>query len=245
MLGTETWLPDDAVIGERVELRADAPPAPTVGAGWLRSSHANLWDEGCRRDAVRNDFVVPALVEALRHSGHSRVIDLGAGTAYVLSELRRRSNRIRGVRFTAVEQEASLCEWLDEAHGREWLDVDHRNFLDGPRKPRGPALVISAYSLLEVEGPQLAYLRCSLQFGDTLVVSVATQAAATGQVRRSEVRRPYKRDRFTGLWYPLFEHPVGTLLDAFSAFGARLIGSRAVTTASEDHHSILVFRLDG
>lgn len=46
-------------------------------------SEAELWEQGSKRDRLRNEFVIPTLVRLLSLHAPARLLDVGAGTGYV------------------------------------------------------------------------------------------------------------------------------------------------------------------
>jgi trans-aconitate methyltransferase len=52
-----------------------------------------LWESGCAQDAVRNTFVIPCLVSAIKHYNPSSVIDIGCGTGYISREVAGKLDR--------------------------------------------------------------------------------------------------------------------------------------------------------
>ena len=47
----------------------------------------DLWDQGCATDEIRNDFVIPAILDVASTIGPSSIIDIGCGSGYVAREI--------------------------------------------------------------------------------------------------------------------------------------------------------------
>jgi len=47
-------------------------------------STADKWDDGCKEDEVRNEFVIPKLVQLINEMRPSQVLDIGTGTGYIV-----------------------------------------------------------------------------------------------------------------------------------------------------------------
>ena len=41
------------------------------------------WEEGCRTDRVRNEFIIPTLHNHLEQFKPQKILDIGSGTAYI------------------------------------------------------------------------------------------------------------------------------------------------------------------
>lgn len=53
-------------------------------------STAEKWELGCRRDEVRNGFVIPELTRIISTVRPATILDVGAGTGYVAREINHR-----------------------------------------------------------------------------------------------------------------------------------------------------------
>lgn len=49
----------------------------------MESTDALAWDTGCRADPLRNDFLIPHLVEILSREKSAKILDVGTGTGYI------------------------------------------------------------------------------------------------------------------------------------------------------------------
>ena len=82
-----------------------------------------LWDRGCAADGGRNEFVVPAIVEAAGKYDLSSVIDIGCGSGYIAREAARGTPR--GIAWRLLDY---APEMLAFARGR-CVDTANTEFI--------------------------------------------------------------------------------------------------------------------
>lgn len=73
-------------------------------------SGASKWDEGCENDDVRNQFVIPRLIKLVNEIRPKHVLDIGAGTGYIVRTVDAGVNT--DVKWTLVDMDQERIAFL-------------------------------------------------------------------------------------------------------------------------------------
>jgi SAM-dependent methyltransferase len=215
------------------------------------SERPALWDRGVRDDLVRNAFLVPLVTSLMAQLAVSTVVDLGAGSGYLLECL---ACADPGIRLIAVDRDPGMADWLRHRFAAR-LDVDvvESDFLLSPPSfaENTRALYVLGYSLLEVEAPMLPRIAHVGGRGDILAIFMPDVFEDVIQTRQMECVMRFqrlgsvslkKRDRFTGEIYPFHAHRLELLLDTMLTQGHRVISFHRYETPAPTHrHYCVVF----
>lgn len=192
-------------------------------------SDAARWERGCKSDAVRNQFVIPATARLLNRAQPREILDVGAGTGYIArmvdSQLSYRP------RWTIVDNNAerlTLAEALQPPGMILSAVVDD---IMQPRHVVGPfGAVLTTFTILELPDTALfARIVSGFTAPDAPLIvvipdawhDVLTYSAAQPDIVAQYLAGPIsipKVDKFTGSEYPFHvvrtERLIGTIMNA-------------------------------
>lgn len=168
------------------------------------------WDEGCQTDLVRNDFIIPTLVDFINIEQPGRILDIGAATGYIASKVEEASE---------VQAEWFLVDRCSERLELARANCESRNnfrfynfdFLDVPSEELSADCVILCNTLLEIDHNERLFRHVSeiVTAGGALIIAypdVLTDVfALQDRAKQSEFIEGRldirKTDKFTGRSY--------------------------------------------
>lgn len=192
-------------------------------------SRAKNWDDGCRFDPIRNELVIPKLVELIGKIQPERIIDIGCGTGYISREV------------AALITHQIEWTWLDKdpyrlKYGKSLLRPEMNvNFIEGDIFAIHTHLqpfdfLILAFTILETgSNSALAdrLFQITAEFGHLVVIvpDVWTDVWADNESERNVDSlingsvSIHKIDEFTGLPYPFIATRTEVVISNLTAAG--------------------------
>jgi SAM-dependent methyltransferase len=215
------------------------------------------WEEGCRIDEVRNNFVIPHLDKLIEGSKFRSIIDVGCATGYITRQLANKY-RTKGIewvlldaseqmlRFAVAAMDPQLSVQLVKADITDPKDVQSVNPAD---------MAFMAFTTLEFRMTRrIAQNIADLVVpGGTLVVflpDVLRDILKSGSQREqhlSEYVNGYceleKLDKFTKQPYPFYANRIETVVADFLNIGLQLLHF-AIYQCNEADGENVIFGLD-
>jgi 2-polyprenyl-3-methyl-5-hydroxy-6-metoxy-1,4-benzoquinol methylase len=177
------------------------------------SSKAESWDAGSQNDNVRNDFVIPNLINMLNHYKPASILDVGAATGYIA---RRVDNGLDyKPSWFLLDQNSELLQFaVDHLPDGMLAQSINTDFFDPQNVVAKYDAVLLSFTLLEVksiEGAvQSVIANCAANgivvivlpdvWSDILTASQTDHSIATSFLTKSVAIQ--KVDKFTGTEYP-------------------------------------------
>jgi SAM-dependent methyltransferase len=181
------------------------------------------WERGCQADALRNEFIVPSVIRFLQQDMPGRILDVGAGTAYIPRAVDRQlSYRPQWTVLDLNAHRIALARTLKPAEMLlEWLQADITKRLP-PSEPYHAALL--TFTLLEFSqlGQVLKNVADVITRDGLLILALpdvwrdALRHAAEGSrfaaaLLEGQAEIP-KIDKFTGKEYPFHAHRIEQII---------------------------------
>jgi SAM-dependent methyltransferase len=176
------------------------------------NSAAEEWELGCRRDEVRNGFVIPELVRIISAVKPATILDVGAGTGYIAREINHRLgySPIWTLVDTDPERVALAKAYFADTMVQEVLENDVMSLPDTPRYDA----VLVTFTLLEVQDvagcvAKLRRLMTAFSILSVVLPDAWIDVIAAGREDPSVIEKFLgervsipKNDKFTGKPYP-------------------------------------------
>lgn len=196
-------------------------------------SEAERWEEGCKSDQVRNNFVVPHLVRLLRGFDAKSILDIGAGTGYIAREVDKLLfNRPQWTLLDANAQRLQLA--VDLAPANMLLETRPANIFTAQFSVPFD-VIIATFTLLEITELDrlIGMMPALVRPGGLLligqpdawvdVVDASEQDLASARAFLVGAVDLRKIDKFTGEPYPFRAVRIEHLISVILASGFELV----------------------
>lgn len=195
---------------------------------------ADKWERGCRADPIRNELVIPTLIQMLAETQPRSILDVGCGTGYIAREVDRGLDF--APRWTLLDlDQARLSLAADNAPFGMNYELAQQNLFSLNADELSFDLVLAAFTLLEIPSPlhAVGHLSGLVRPGGQLIVvmpdclndvwasPISPQAKAEFVSGSAQVE---KIDKFTGTPYPFNAVRTEFVIDAALRSGLRLAG---------------------
>ncbi|MDH3030141.1 class I SAM-dependent methyltransferase [Methylobacterium fujisawaense] len=214
----------------------------------------DLWDQGCATDEIRNQFVIPAIIEVASANDPDSIIDIGCGSGYIAREVEA-GGIAKGVAWRLLDYSTDM---LSFARSR-CTDIERTAFIrhDLRVEPRDiPKSILGyvAYTFLDFLLDETIALHVSdlIMEGGTLLVFLpdvledVIEAAGQDPAVLDEYRSGHcslaKRDKFTSKNVLFEANRVENVIQLFLGAGLVLTHLRTHRSAKGKFHYMLSFR---
>lgn len=188
-----------------------------------KSEAALAWDDGCRADPIRNQFLVPKLIALLTQERPATILDVGTGTGYIPRQLDGFLEH--RPEWTLVDTDPERMEVAAQRKPPRMRMQDIVGSIDTLNlPPEAYETVLLTFTLLESENPaaMLAITASLVAESGLFIIAVPDGwqdilTASDGSLalcRRflNETVELPKIDKFTGSPYPFFAMRIETLI---------------------------------
>lgn len=214
----------------------------------------DLWDQGCATDEIRNQFVIPAIVEFARKSNPSSIIDIGCGSGYIAREVAARGAPT-GIDWRLLDYADEMLSFArthfaGAAETAFFLHDLRREPRDLPKSllgfvaytfldfPLNDAIARNIASLIAVGGSLLIFMPDVLED----VIEAAAQDPALLDDYRAGHCSLVKTDKFTAKNVLFEANRVEDVIGRFLRTGLSLMDLKTYRSKKGKFHYMLTFR---
>lgn len=216
-------------------------------------SEAELWERGSRNDQLRNEFVVPALINLLKLRSGARLLDVGAGTGYVARTVD--SQLLFRPHWTLIDTSAERLAVAETLRSNEMvMETIADDVFDWACEAQRFDAILLSFTLLEIPSVERLVRLFSewlVQAGLLLIVvpdawpdvlrHSRSNPDALGRFLAGSVEVP-KLDKFTKTQYPFHAMRTESVIEAATENGFDLFSLRRGVVGSAAAF-VLAFRL--
>ena len=193
------------------------------------------WEEGCRKDVVRNQFIIPEMAALISSLRPKSVLDVGSGTAYVPRQIHTATRpQVRWSLVDLSDSRMNLARNLVEPD--QHVEFIAKDIFTVPTSELKSDVVLLCNSIMEMplDSSQTAHLASIPNESGHIIIFMPdplSDILSYEKVKTLGMLEAYisadlkldKVDKFTGKPYPFIAHRPATIIMKIMAEGYNLV----------------------